>query len=907
MAKRKDWNAEEKYSFLRTNKISLNYVKFVEFWVETQRSPGPFLCELIRYIAKVEQGSRNPSTSVELSLSTLALLMFNIDYDTTDELYQTCLRIARSKWDKLRRTHASVNPVTEDFINCALRLGGDREELMNILLTHATTLPIPIQSFDDLSHISYSGQQVTVVYPTDLSHSYGLGSFYFSTNPKFSTIECGEFSLTYSYIKRQIAEAGEVSPQIIEILCMKFQEIKNRVSSGNYKTAEASLLALIRIVENLIVQFPITDFEHLEQLLVEIDIFRRWPLPFGSAASYLVELICKEMKVPGTAMLQKLSEEWPLLDIHIPYYERTDRSDKEELNCWSAFIIVDSSDSPEFIFINEIAKYKAPSKQDKLKQDLLSVELKLARPLNHSLFEVHVYRIWIIFFKLSLFNQINVEDLTAVTKLEGGDIFKTYSKVLEIAERSQFFDNKRARNLQEELHTDLVNEILRKDAGDISSLTRTLFSHFSSLKSYRLQLPKYHLKLIDIGNDHMTELEETGMSKLSEIDDSGMLTKEEAFSFGTLYGAFSAILARSMDSKSLQNKSPVRVILTGSDELFHKFLLAFVSSISNDSEILGGVDLRVYVLPTYGCNSTLAQYLSSVDLWYQRHIYIPFAMRPWAPKLDFGLTDHKATSSTTSEPTTQRHRSLLEQSDLPYFDQLLPISVSADLLQDYLLEANRMLSLNIYEVHCWSTSEDADHTPEDLIIPFGLYVDIGVQAAAKRLQQKNPTMKEKSLNDIIAMKNFVYEPLQITIIATQMDLFGVEYPAPDEATRFIHSLSVSNVPRESDATTPAIPNAEWLELSYLEPESAIQLAAYLKKKKGRKNRDSQADINVAASTLYSNLHIIKADLISRSTPMDLLVDGRLYGPFRMIRIKPFTLEDRLWPTVPLMTFCDPDT
>jgi hypothetical protein len=215
-----------------------------------------------------------------------------------------------------------------------------------------------------------------------------------------------------------------------------------------------------------------------------------------------------------------------------------------------------------------------------------------------------------------------------------------------------------------------------------------------------------------------------------------------------------------------------------------------------------------------------------------------------------------------------------------------------------------MLSLNIYEVHCWLTDEE--DTPPNLIIPFGLYVDIGVNPSAKRLQQRNPGLAEKSLADLISSKNFSYDPLQVTVQATQMDLFGVEYAMPDEATRSIYSLSVNNIPRESESTTPAIPNAEWLELSYLEPDSATQLGAYLKKNKSRKNKDLQADINVAVSTLYSNLHITKADFISRTTPMDILVDGALYGPFHMVRVKPLILEDRIWPTMPLMTYCEPD-
>jgi hypothetical protein len=901
MAKRKDLIAEEKYNFLRSGKLSFSFAKFADFWSDTQRHPGPYLSELVRYVAKVEQGNRNPQTSVELALSSLALLMFNYDYDSADEHFFNCLRIAQQKWEKHRRAHSSLNPVTEDIITCALRLGSEKDELMSVLLTHASTLPTPIQGFDDLSHISCLGQQVAVKLPQDLTPSYGQGSFYFSSNPKFSTMECGEFSLTYNYLKRYIFESGGASPVIIDNLCLKFQEVKSKVAAGSYQAAESCLLPLMRIVENIILQCPISNYTHLEQLLVEIDVFRRWPLPYGSASSQLVDMICKELKSPGSAMIQKMSEEWPLLDINLSFYDISSYR-PEELDCWPVFIIVDSSEGPETSFFYKVASHSAVSRQDKLKQALLKVQL--SRPLNHSLFQAHIYRIWIILFKLSLFNEISLNDVSCIAGLNENDVFRIYSRVLEIPDRLQEYENEEARRLQEEVYLDLLIEMNKLHADEFNPLTQVLFTHFSAFKSYRPTLPKHLIKLIEIAKDHITELRESELSVITELDDSGVVTKEEAFSIGALNSAFTAALGRSLDPNSPQNKAPVRVVLTGSDELFHKFLLSFVTSISNESQILGGCDLRVFVVPTYGVESSLAQYLASVDSWYQRHVYIPFAMRPWAPKLDSSLTDHKAHASTLSEPSTLRDRSLLDVSLFPGFDRLLPVAASETLLQDYLLEANRMLSLNIYEVHCW-LSEAEDSSP-NLIIPFGLYVDIGVNAAAKRLQQRNPGLAEKSLAELISSKNFSYDPLQVTIQATQMDLFGVEYTATDEATRPIYSLSVSNIPRETESTTPAIPNAEWLELSYLEPDSATQLAAYLNKKKSRKNRDLQADINVAVSTLYSNLHIIKADFISRTTPMDILVDGVLYGPFHMVRVKPFILEDRIWPTVPLMTYCEPD-
>jgi len=85
-------------------------------------------------------------------------------------------------------------------------------------------------------------------------------------------------------------------------------------------------------------------------------------------------------------------------------------------------------------------------------------------------------------------------------------------------------------------------------------------------------------------------------------------------------------------------------------------------------------------------------YLSSIDYWYQRHIYVPFFSRPYAPRLEFNLRKNGATFR-------ERLKKSMTSSEFGGVkDDSIPIMMTETLMKDYLLEAEKHLEINIYEV-----------------------------------------------------------------------------------------------------------------------------------------------------------------------------------------------------------------
>jgi endonuclease V-like protein UPF0215 family len=97
-----------------------------------------------------------------------------------------------------------------------------------------------------------------------------------------------------------------------------------------------------------------------------------------------------------------------------------------------------------------------------------------------------------------------------------------------------------------------------------------------------------------------------------------------------------------------------------------------------------------------------------------------------------------------------------------------------------------------------------------------------------------------------------------------------------------------------------------LELSYLEYESAALAQAFNRRVKSHK--EPLTEINVAISALYSNLHITTAvmNCANESRSMDIIVDGRLYGPYNTIRVQALKIRADKFPVLPVMTYLEPE-
>ena len=97
------------------------------------------------------------------------------------------------------------------------------------------------------------------------------------------------------------------------------------------------------------------------------------------------------------------------------------------------------------------------------------------------------------------------------------------------------------------------------------------------------------------------------------------------------------------------------------------------------------------------------------------------------------------------------------------------------------------------------------------------------------------------------------------------------------------------------------PNAEWLEMSYIDYENSKLEFNSLKKRVHWKKYNKE-QIQNAFFSLHVSLKISKCIISSiDNQPFDIFVDGKLFGPFYKIIVQPLISNNK--PLIlPIMTF-----
>ncbi|CAG9321720.1 unnamed protein product [Blepharisma stoltei] len=900
MAKNKG-NAEsgkDKSAFLRNGKVNMPVAKYNAFWTEKIQI-GNYILGLVKYLIDCEKLKKISGVSMEQALATLYFLVISESYSPSDEKFLASLSEARQRWENHRTNHPTLNLMFDEIMTCVLRIPNEREEIIPLIITHATKFQPPIRDFEDINYLNYLGQEIKVETPQDLQVHLGSGSIHLSPNPKFSILDCGELTMVYTFLKNYIKTTSHMPVSFLDIFHRKIQEIIISVRSSNPRVAEASLLPVLHILEQLITRYPIMNYEAIESLILEIDVLRRWPIPYGSSADRLVELLKDEMKSPGNSMINKLREEFPMIDACIPLFESSyDTYQKQEFRRANAFVFLDINESPEVGLFYKLSLLNRKHREEKLRDIIQNVDM--GRTINFTAFQSHVLRLMIILFVFSNHHDINIQDVSYLSGLSPENVFDLYKRVILIIEKAGEVEVEHARKLQEDFFLELLVEMNNFSCDDSNPLTTALFTYLSNFSIYTPQFPIHTISIIDISQIDEPLPTDTDVTNRT-VDESIFNLQAEKSVNEPLYEVFQ----RSINPDNAFHMAPIKIVLTGSDQIIHRFLKSYVRLLERKNP--DEMDIRIYIVPTYDVYNTLAQYLSTIDSWYLRHIYVPFALRPWVPRLDSKEAIKQMKKDPQAKDIIRRSVALDPSSDGGLREDTLPFIYSEALLQDYIMEASRTLPISIYQVKCYK-GEVNDATLPDIVIPFCLHIRIGITAAIRRFQEKNEGFKDKSPQDIMECKLFRYVPIQLNMRLTQMDLFGIEYATTESATRVIYNMNISNVPCENDKTTPAIPSAEWLELSYIEPESAQQEAAYMKRIKSKKTGDTQANVNVAISTLYSSLHIGSGYIVmsDNSRGMDILVDDVLYGPFSGISIEPLKQENGSVMYLPAMVYLEPE-
>jgi hypothetical protein len=76
------------------------------------------------------------------------------------------------------------------------------------------------------------------------------------------------------------------------------------------------------------------------------------------------------------------------------------------------------------------------------------------------------------------------------------------------------------------------------------------------------------------------------------------------------------IIWRANDPESTFHKAPVKIVLSGTDALVHRFLEEYVRLLRDRVDLFDELDLRVFIVPVRDVKNTLASYIASIDYWY---------------------------------------------------------------------------------------------------------------------------------------------------------------------------------------------------------------------------------------------------------------------------------------------------
>lgn len=872
-------NGQDPIAFLRSGKANFVYERFSNFWNENV-SIGFYITELLKYYNECEKAKKSSGISIESTISTLYFLVLSGCYDPNDAYFKTAFEEARQRWDYHRQNHESFNPVIDEIITSILNIPVSPDEHIHLVFSHSLTFPLKIASHLDISYTNYFGQVFKVTNPQDIQTYQAKGFTYLSPNPAFCILDKGEFILTYSYLKAYINIAGYIPLSILDLFHRKIQEIIINLRTSDYKLAQSTLLPLLYMLENLLITFPIISYDSMDALIIDLDILRRWPLPYGAAADKLLKIILNELKSPGSAIRYRLREEFPLIDVHLPIFEKTDYKQYKA----KGFIVLDSSETIESSNFFMISSFNNKFCQEKIYEMVKKVENY--RPVNMAAVIAHVNRCLIILFAFSLYVELTTVNLTKIAGLSTKSVFGLYKRIVQMVEKIENEEMDRARTLQEWFVLELYEELASLESDRTSPLTEPLLVYLSEFDIYFPKVPMHSLSVIDLNQGHQSDTFEAEYL----INQSNALVIDDPIF---------EIIKQSTDISDISQSFPIKIILTGSDSITHKFVKNYVYTMENN-KLCSQLNIRFYCIPTFQVNNTLSVFLASIDPWYTRHIYLPFFFRPWLPRLDI-KADSKKMAKKDPNFANLTKSFISDPSSIGPNEKSLPIMYSEIMMQDYLTEATRILPINIYKVTCFKF--DLSHAED--IFPMCMYIDIGVSAAAKRFQELNTAFKDKSISEVLESKSFRFRFVQLQLQMSQMDLLGNLCGIDESVVKNIYNLSIGNVPRENDKGMAPVPQAEWLELSFIEREAADQEANLLKGIKSKKVKEPQSNLNIAINSLYSNLHVASGKILAlENMDFDIIIDGALYGPYRQIVIEPWLGGNSSQLVIPITTFLD---
>jgi len=143
--------------------------------------------------------------------------------------------------------------------------------------------------------------------PECLFQYHLLECYYLPTNA------CYCYASLYHMLRKQQPKK-QLPPIVINHLYRILKIEKKAFYAGDRPPEQ--IMVLLHYLMQLFIYFPVTDHELLKQLHELCIEFRLLPKPYGILADEFVQLLENEYRTPCTALLYKIREDFPAIDIY---------------------------------------------------------------------------------------------------------------------------------------------------------------------------------------------------------------------------------------------------------------------------------------------------------------------------------------------------------------------------------------------------------------------------------------------------------------------------------------------------------------------------------------------------------------------------------------------------------------
>ena len=831
----------EVMGFVKSARVDLPQTAYETFWKDLENPiyRGETVQMLVKHAVESGRWGRFGGISVEVTIATLAVIILAEDSEADSGEYRRVLEEAK------RRLSSSHLPCVDQYLSPLLTIAMGEPPFQTLqTLAEQTCSASPLLRPEP--RLTWSEAKVG-----DLGAHFGWGGPEIHPNQRFNMLNTGFSALFHSYLHHQLSL---LTPHFNAVLDLFYPILVSHLKQIPEK--QFNLMHILHCLEVGLTVFPVYSVDSLEQVGMGVDLVRRQPKPQAVAAQRVLRLLYREKRCPGLNALLALEVNFPFI--------LTPKSRGFGSQLASAVLFFSPTESPEPDLFENMEKISRKSIFDPLKS--LNSTLYQSEECDLMSFLSHVTRIQAISYIFHRFGGIS--NPPELINYSVNQIFTLYLQIKEslvgiFEENSDAFDG---------IFSGKIGEIMSEIEGWECDL-----SDFTS-----------HLTAIYFGEGG--KLGVFPLCPLSYIS---------AYPVESQYSQFSSVLGelymRMSDPSSVFYGRNGKVVVCGSDRMVHWFVCAYVRKYAEFQA--SSVDVRVYILPDIANDSTLAAYVASVDSWYSRYLYTPFAKRPFPPRLMPFSDSNSHPRKGTTELTGNFHPIPSSSPNSHHFScqkDLKPSLVLHNLLQDYLNTAKSTIYVKILRVKCWRGVDVTDTEP-DLTLPMCLYLDIGLKAREMRVKIDNlPDIRQK------------HDNLNVFLSVYRMDLMGNVSDKPEDAIKSIHSLTISNVSRASDYWKSSKPELTGFELAFLESRAVSDYLS-LTVKPQKHSKMKLADYETALHGLHTNVHIsrVKVMCTSSATPMgfDVLVDGVLYGPFGGLEVEEW-LESDAQVQLKVATFLD---